>query len=256
MRVQGRAGRVRNLIWLAVLGVAGPWGGQVEYAPVMRRPVRTAALRALALCLAAWCACARVRADDAGFFPVQIRLSVDHLVGSTSILAVLKDETESIWRPYGVQVEWVDAHAGEVAAEGFSVEAVIDRRSDARADSDRAVLGRASVPKDAVGAGPIRVSFDATERMLLRRPSSGPFVGERDMGRALGRVLAHEIGHVLLAVRQHDRAGLMRAVFTPAELAAPDRESFRLTPDDLGRLRSRIQVMTDGPERCPFTAVP
>jgi hypothetical protein len=111
------------------------------------------------------------------------------------------------------------------------------------------------VPKDAVGAGPIRVSFDATERMLLRRSASGPFVGDRDMGRALGRVLAHEIGHVLLAVRQHDRAGLMRAVFTPAELAAPDRDSFRLTTDDLGRLRSRIQVMTEGHETCPFTAV-
>jgi hypothetical protein len=121
------------------------------------------------------------------------------------------------------------------------------------------------VPKDAAGAGPIRVSFDATERMLLRRPSSGPFVGERDMGRALGRVLAHEIGHVLLAVAQHDRAGLMRAVFTPAELGSPDRESFQLTSDDLGRLRSRIQVMTRGPEtrsgedrdhaKCPFTAV-
>jgi hypothetical protein len=70
------------------------------------------------------------------------------------------------------------------------------------------------------------------------------------MGRALGRVLAHEIGHVLLAVRQHDRSGLMRAVFTPAELGAPDREAFRLTSDDLGRLRSRIQVMTGDPETC------
>ncbi len=220
------------------------------------RKLRAGALKALVVGLAMWCACARVRADEAGFFPVQIRLSVDRLVKSTSILAILKDETESIWRPYGVQVEWVDSHADTIEADGFSVEAIIDRRNDLPADLDRAVLGRASVPKDAVGAGPIRVSFDATERMLLRRSASGPFVGERDMGRALGRVLAHEIGHVLLAVRQHDRAGLMRAVFTPAELGAPDRESFRLTADDLGRLRSRIQVMTERPATCPPTAVP
>jgi hypothetical protein len=228
--------------------------------------MRAGALKALAVSLAAWCACARVRADESGFFQVQVRLRVDHLVKSTSILAILKDETESIWRPYGVQVEWVDTHVGEVAAEGFSVEAVIDRRSEGPADPDRAVLGRAFVPKDAAGAGPIRVSFDATERMLLRRPSSGPFVGDRDMGRALGRVLAHEIGHVLLAVRQHDRAGLMRAVFTPVELGSPDREAFRLTRNDLGRLRSRIQVMTADHETrsgedldrapCPVTAVP
>jgi hypothetical protein len=228
--------------------------------------MRAGALKALAVCLAAWCACARVRADESGFFQVQVRLRVDHLVRSKSILAILKDETESIWRPYGVQVQWVDAQFGEFAAEGFSVEAVIDRRNDGPADPDRAVLGRAFVPKDAVGAGPIRVSFDATEHMLLRRSASGPFVGERDMGRALGRVLAHEIGHVLLAVRQHDRTGLMRAVFTPVELGAPDRESFRLSRDGLGRLRSRIEVMTADPETrsgkdpdrgpCPFTAVP
>jgi hypothetical protein len=144
------------------------------------------------------------------------------------------------------------------------VEAVIDRRTDGPADPDRAVLGRAFVTTDAAGGGPIRVSVDATERMLLRRSSSGPFVGERDMGRALGRVLAHEIGHVLLAVRQHDRAGLMRAIFTPVDLGSPSRESFRLTSNDLGRLRSRIQVMTSGPEAgggenldrepCPLTA--
>jgi Matrixin len=228
--------------------------------------VSARALKALLVGLAVWCACPRVRADESGFFQVQVRLRVDHFVRSTSILAILKEETESIWRPYGVHVEWVDAVLSEVEAEGFSVEAVIDRRGDlAPADSDRAVLGRAFVSKDTVGVGPIRVSFDATERMLLRRSASGPFVGERDMGRALGRVLAHEIGHVLLAVRQHDRSGLMRAVYTPAELGSPARESFRLTCDDLGRLRSRIQVMTSGPETrsgenperrpCPLTAL-
>ena len=228
--------------------------------------MRASALKALAVCLAVWCTCGRVRADESGFFEVQVRLRVDRLIRSTAILPILKDETESIWRPYGVQLEWVDARLGDVAAEGFSVEAVIERRSDGPADPDRAVLGRAFVPKDAAGAGPIRVSFDATERMLLRRPWSAHIVGEHDMARALGRVLAHEIGHVLLAVRHHDRAGLMRAVFTPAELGSPDRGPFRLTCDGLGRLRSRIQVMTRGPEMsdgedldrrpCPLTVVP
>src|SRR5882757_6065157 len=209
-----------------------------------QRPVRRVGnLIWLAVCLAVWCACARVRADESGFFPVQIRLRADAMVRSTSILAILKDETEGLWRPYGVQIEWVDAQLGDVAADGFSVEAVIERRTDRPEDSDRAVLGRASVPMDAVGAGPIRVSFNATERMLLRRHASGPFVAEREMGRALGRVLAHEIGHVLLAVRNHDHTGLMRAVFSPVELGSPDRESFRLSRDGLGRLRSRIEVM-------------
>ncbi len=53
--------------------------------------MRVRGLKVLAVCLAAWCACARVRADEAGFFPVQIRLSMDHQARSTSILAILKD---------------------------------------------------------------------------------------------------------------------------------------------------------------------
>jgi hypothetical protein len=204
-------------------------------------------------------------------FEVRVRLRIDPLIRSTAILQMLKDETDSLWRPYGVHLEWVDARPGDGAAEGFFVEAVIDRRGDGQAQPDQAVLGRAWVPQDAAGERPIHVSFDAIEQMLLRRPSSVPVVSEYDMGRALGRVLAHEIGHVLLAVRHHDHAGLMRAVFAPSELGAPDRSPFRLTCDGVGRLRSRIQVLSgsqgaecgvpeagcEAPERtpCPLTAV-
>ena len=62
--------------------------------------------------------------------------------------------------------------------------------------------------------------------------------------RALGRVLAHEIGHVLLSAPYHDEAGLMRAVFRPDELAGPDRAPFRLTCGGIGRLRSRVRMLT------------
>jgi hypothetical protein len=206
--------------------------------------MKARALRALAVCAAAWCLCGPARADEPGFFEVRVRLRVDPSIRSTAILHMLKDETESLWKPYGVHLEWVDARPGDGAAEGFFMEAVIDRRGDGQAQPEHAVLGRAWVPQDATGERPIHVSFDATEQMLLRRPSSIPVVGEYDMGRALGRVLAHEIGHVLLEVRHHDRAGLMRAVFAPAELGSPDRTPFRLTCDGVGRLRSRIQVLS------------
>jgi hypothetical protein len=57
------------------------------------------------------------------------------------------------------------------------------------------------------------------------------------LGRALGRALAHEVGHFLLRSRVHSPAGLMRAFQPVAALVAPDRRDFGLSPDEVIRLR-------------------
>ena len=49
-----------------------------------------------------------------------------------------------------------------------------------------------------------------------------------DVGRALGRVLAHELGHYLLSLREHSPAGLMQPLFRTNQLIARNRRSFEL----------------------------
>ena len=66
------------------------------------------------------------------------------------------------------------------------------------------------------------------------------------IGRALGRVLAHEIGHYLLASRLHDRDGLMRASFDGDELLRPGRHGFAVAARDLPRLRTRLAGLGRG----------
>lgn len=56
------------------------------------------------------------------------------------------------------------------------------------------------------------------------------------LGRVLGRALAHEIGHFLLRSRGHSQIGLMRANQSIADLAAPERFRFNLSPDEVARL--------------------
>jgi hypothetical protein len=58
------------------------------------------------------------------------------------------------------------------------------------------------------------------------------------VGRALGRALAHEIGHFLLRTRQHSPTGLMQAMHSISALIGTDRRPFVLSADDVARLGS------------------
>jgi hypothetical protein len=63
---------------------------------------------------------------------------------------------------------------------------------------------------------------------------------ERDLGIAVGRVLAHEIGHALLGGPPfHDATGLMRANFRADDLTNFDPRLFRLSSESEARLRVR-----------------
>jgi hypothetical protein len=60
-----------------------------------------------------------------------------------------------------------------------------------------------------------------------------------DSSELLGRALAHEIGHLLLGAPGHSSTGLMRAVWTDAELTGNRRDDWRFAPSDRRRLRGR-----------------
>jgi len=109
-----------------------------------------------------------------------------------------------------------------------------------------AVLGHARLGGDPLHNRSIQVSFGATERLLTDGTTEGASawaISDRDLARALGRVLAHEIGHVLLAAPNHDRDGLMRANFRPRDLLYPNPVPFRLADGRMGRLKSRVRML-------------
>jgi hypothetical protein len=190
-----------------------------------------------------------IRADVSERFEVDIRLRVDPSLTSRRITDRMKAETEAIWGPYGVRLEWTDgAGAPASAATGVSLDASLERQFERRLRMKwPAVLGRVAVSPDASNWRSVRISFDATESVLaLRttgRPAMAGIVLDAELARALGRVLAHEIGHVLLGAPYHHPAGLMRASFRPDELGEPDRTPFRLTCSGVDRLRGRLRVL-------------
>ena len=58
------------------------------------------------------------------------------------------------------------------------------------------------------------------------------------MGRIIGRAVAHEIGHFLLASQTHAASGLMRAALDPERMVNPGVEHFKLQPSDVRALRA------------------
>jgi hypothetical protein len=208
-------------------------------------------LKALGVLLVAafTCGVARARADDDRPFVVNVRLQIDRSIASGVLEAELKDETDSLWKPYGIRLEWTAADSA-VTTRGLSLDAtVLPSIEAAHMRPSGTVLGRAFVVEGVVTTvQPIHLSFDATERALAVRPITGlstvRIAHQREMSRALGRVLAHEIGHVLLGAH-HERAGLMRAVFRPFELADARRTPFRLTCTSAVRLKHQIQTLSE-----------
>jgi hypothetical protein len=86
------------------------------------------------------------------------------------------------------------------------------------------VLGSTRLAASTSRYAPIYIDHDATEQLLESLSVGHAFqvlgrrnVGPVDLGRALGRVLAHEIGHVVLAAAKHQsRASLVAEDLTPA----------------------------------------
>ena len=201
--------------------------------------------------VSAVCACSvGFHASEFRPFDVFITLQIDRSIVRQVHSRDLEEEAESVWAPYGVRLNWID-HTWNEAADSFSLQATVGRQIVApRLPEWVSVLGKTTVSLGRPSHLPILLSFDATEKLLDVRRTTGAssvrVVRELEMARALGRVLAHEIGHVLLAAPYHDGAGLMRPSFAPTDLAAPAREPFRLTCNSVERLRSRMRVLSGG----------
>src|SRR6476619_6476529 len=139
----------------------------------------------------------------------------------STVITALEQEATAIWAPYDVELRW---QAPVCAVEDGSFEVNVVRNVPG-ASSTHWVLGKTQLQLASIDRVPVVIDYDAVATALatLTRDQVASTVGlwplgGHELGRALGRVLAHEIGHVLLGLPDHKRQGLMRRSFDPQEL--------------------------------------
>ena len=175
--------------------------------------------------------------------PVCIRLkTADYLSGVA--LNTLSAEATRIWIRHGVDLTWkqpVPAGCPTIVSIVFD-ERELQKLAGGMIDTALArtvFLGRAQT---------IYVSAPRAFTMLSQLKQQNQSFnngGERDFrgGTLLGRVVAHELGHVLLTTTAHSEKGLMRPVFGPHDVLSADEETTKLSSIETTRLAMRFSLV-------------
>ena len=154
-------------------------------------------------------------------------------------------EAGEIWRAAGVDIVW-QRSTGTVAAKP-SVRITIGNWAGAGMREDKSMPLGWIVFTDGEPEHEIYVSY--TNAALLLDASRGNISPSNQMpraeretllARALGRAMAHELGHFLLGSSAHSAHGLMRAKRTATDFFSPDRSRFDLEPREKASVAARL----------------
>ena len=151
-------------------------------------------------------------------------------------------ETDTIWRYSGFTFAWQLAPREAAAA----LHVVIGHDTHKAGDGSLA-LGWIAF-SDAKPEQELYISYDNAYRLMTESPG---VVGipdrmpklEREVliARAMGRALAHEMGHYLLSSKAHTLTGLMRARIAAAEFFGNDNRQFKLDNGQRETITARLR---------------
>jgi hypothetical protein len=154
-------------------------------------------------------------------------------------------EAAALWSPYGVAVD-AAAPCGW-AADDRTVLTVrtVETRQSAVTAAWRGPLGAIVFAPGGRPDAEIRLFLGDILQLVARTRVLGALEPQWPsslrhvvVGRVVGRVLAHEIGHFVLASPRHGAGGLMRPLQFPEDLVGPSRHGFTLSRSEIARLEA------------------
>jgi hypothetical protein len=176
--------------------------------------------------------------------PRQLRLRMLDNGMNADALAIARGEVTAIWKQYGVEIVWEDRWTSDRAKPDVWVQFVdiaLTSKGVRGAPAVAWIPFAAGVPMPYVRVSkPNAAALLATRSWFDHRPLTvaSEDLQNQALGRIIGRAVAHEIGHFLLASRTHTPNGLMRAILDPEWMVNPGTEHFKLRASDVRALRA------------------
>jgi hypothetical protein len=166
------------------------------------------------------------------------------------MIETVQTEVVELWRNYGVDVVW-DHRRWEEGMDPDTRPELFVNFVDRELEGKKRQRGGPSAVAwirflDGVPGNSVNLSIAAADRLL----NDSPWLEERPLRNApidlqqrliatmIGRALAHEIGHYLLASSKHAEHGLMKPLITPAEFVRIGRRHLQLMPEDVRAMRA------------------
>jgi hypothetical protein len=163
---------------------------------------------------------------------------------SNRIVSGALDEATAIWRVAGVMIEWRLSNGSSIERGPLTVRVLLEEARGSVSGRDLP-LGWINFDASGRSEGIVHLSYpnvvellDATEA-LRNRPT-----GYKELlaARALGRALAHELGHHLTASKVHSPSGLMKGRRLVDELFSPARTGFSLNNNERERVARTLTL--------------
>jgi hypothetical protein len=180
---------------------------------------------------------------------IAVRVAADI---SPSLVSRMLDETDAVWRTTGLTFIWRRVSSAPARPDQYPASAptglsvvIGDSRGTLR--DDRVPLGwiqfeQGSPMQEIYVSYRNAVDYMADAQGVVGVMNRMP-VAEREikLARAMGRALAHELGHYLLASKAHTRAGLMQASHTASEFFEYARRGFAIDAAQRQLIAARLR---------------
>jgi hypothetical protein len=151
------------------------------------------------------------------------------------LIEEMQVEAEEVFRPAGVKLEWRYLDLSRTR-EAVASLVVVTFSGTCQSDGfGQPTIGEGPLGWTSVTDGAILpfcgVHYDRVREVMLRTIRHLPKAEqERFLGQALGRVLAHELYHILANTRSHSRSGLAKPLLSDSDLA---REELHFSAREL-----------------------
>jgi len=128
---------------------------------------------------------------------------------------VMKAELKRLLEPAGIEIVWKDS-AGRRSGEDFELIAVSSFEGSCSPEGPAQIPASASLADTSISDGHVLPFFRVDCARLIQM--LGRHIGSSVLGRALARVIAHEIYHIVARTADHQETGVAKAIFSAQDL--------------------------------------